>query len=209
MNDLDIKSKILDDDDFVLSETKKLQYLYGLQKVIRNHLKREEAIETESVAEHVHAMSVLAHYFGPLEHEKITLDYARVHSLITWHDIDEIETGDIIGYLKTDEDRLREASATHTVLQKSPDLITSLIQSHLDEYKAQTTPESRFVKALDKLDPVFYLFNKNGYKLFKLHEATKEQHCRIKEPYLKDYKYMYRFYTVITQQLEKEGFFCD
>lgn len=203
------QEKILTDDFYVKAETTRIQYLYGLQKVIRNHLERKEDIGTESVAEHIHAMCVVANYFLPLEDPEGRMNRERVYDLITWHDIDEIETGDIIGYLKTDADREREKHATETVLAKAPEHLSARIKDCLKEYKDQKTLESQFAKAVDKLDPVFYLYNENGYKLFKLHRATKEQHCRIKEPYLKKFPYMFRFYQVVTNQLEEEGFFCD
>lgn len=202
------REKILTEDNFVLDETKKIQYLYGLQKVIRNHLKRDEDPTTESVAEHVHAMSVLTHYFAPLEDTEQKLNHHTIHTLITWHDIDEIETGDVIGYLKTDADRAAEHEAQKRVLKQAPASLRANIDQATTEYKQQETTEAKFVKAIDKLDPVFYLYNENGYKLFKLHNATKEQHCRIKEPYLKNFPYMYRFYQIVTKQLESEGFFC-
>ncbi len=72
------REKILTDDAFVLEELRKLQYLYGQQQVIRSNLTRTEDIMTESVAEHIYGLTVLAHYFSLLE-ELPELNLARVH----------------------------------------------------------------------------------------------------------------------------------
>ncbi len=203
----EIQEKVLTDEAFVESEFRRIQYLYGLQRVVRNHLTRTEDIETESVAEHVYAMGVLAHYFSVIEGLDTILDMDKVYKLITWHDIDEIETGDIIGYLKTDADREREKIATVTMLEKAPLLLRSEIEALLIEYKAQQTSEAKFVKAIDKMDPIFYLLNENGKKLFDLHKATEDQHSRIKKPYIEAYPYMFRFFTVTTQMFRDGGYF--
>ncbi len=203
----EIREHVLTNDDFVKEEFRKLQYYYGLQRVIRNHLTRPEDIETESVAEHIYAMGILANYFSKLEGLEETLNIAKVHNLILWHDIDEIETGDIIGYLKTPEDRQREEEATGIVLAKSPLLLKNHIEDLLTEYKQQESPEARFVKAIDKMDPIFHLLNENGKRLFDLHTATEDQHSRIKKPYIEAYPYMYRFFVVTTDMFRAGGYF--
>ena len=40
-------------DEYVLGEVRKLQYTYGLNKVIRYNLERLEKFQTQSVAEHL------------------------------------------------------------------------------------------------------------------------------------------------------------
>jgi 5'-deoxynucleotidase YfbR-like HD superfamily hydrolase len=202
----EIREKILTDDVFVLAEVEKVQYLYGLQSVIRSNLQRTEDIKTESVAEHIYALDVLAEYFSVIE-EVSELDMAKVHAMITWHDIDEIETGDTPGFLKTDDHRKAESEAIKMAIANSPIALQLQIETISKEYKAQETVEARFVKALDKIEPVFYLLNPNGKRIFEVSPATKEQHCRIKEPYVKGFPYMYRFYTVTLDVFEKENYF--
>ncbi len=197
---------LLTDDAFVLTELVRVQYLYGLQRVIRSGLTRTENIKTESVAEHVYALGVLAAYFGKIE-ELPTLNWPRVYTLITWHDIDEIETGDIPGFHKTAETHNNEKVAMQEIMIKSPAILQNEIVSIVDEYKKQETIEARFVKALDKIDPCFYFLNENGKAVFKVSPATKEQHCRIKEPYVKHFPYINRFYEVTLKVFEQQGYF--
>ena len=203
----EVREKILTDDTFVLAELERVQYLYRLQRIIRSNLKREENIKTESVAEHIYGMNVLAHYFSAVEDLPHPLDMAKVFAMITWHDIDEIETGDIVGFHKTAADRQREETAIETVIASTSVVLTTPIESVLAEYKTQATLEAQFVKAIDKIDPIFYFLNENGYQVFKTSPATKEQHCRIKEPYLKDFPCMMRFHTVTLEKFEEREFF--
>jgi 5'-deoxynucleotidase YfbR-like HD superfamily hydrolase len=131
----------------------------------------------------------------------------RVYELITWHDIDEIETGDIVGYHKTEEDRKREEKAKRIVVASAPRLEQAIISDFLAEYQAQQTPEAKFVKAIDKIDPVFMILNENGRKICNITPMTEDQHTRIKLPYLVDYPYMLRFFEVTRDELRRGGFF--
>jgi 5'-deoxynucleotidase YfbR-like HD superfamily hydrolase len=204
-----IREKIRTDDDFVLAEIARLQYLYRLQRVIRSGLTRTETVQTESVADHLYGMGVLVSYFAKLEDLEDKLAMATVARLITWHDIGEIVTGDVIGFLKTASDRQYETSALAEVIAQSPILLQTEIATTIQEYKAQETLEARFVKAVDKIDPVIYFFNDNGKKVFTVSPATKAQHCAIKEPYIKDFPYISRFHTVTLPIFEQRGFFSD
>ena len=114
-----IREQILTSEDFVLSELRRIQYTYTLKHVIRYGIDRTEEYETESVAEHIYGLHVLADYFLPLEDLDSVMNQRRVHDLIQYHDIDEIETGDIVSYLKTDKDREEGKQALTTVFENS------------------------------------------------------------------------------------------
>ncbi len=204
-----IREKILSDDEFVLSELKKLQYLYGLKRVIRNNFTRTEEVETDSVAEHLYAMSFLAHYFAKLEDLDRQLDMHKVYQLINLHDIEEIETGDIVTWHKTDKDRLQEEKAIDTVISNVPDLLHEDFKRLTTEYKEQKTPESQLVKAIDKIEPVFFLLNSNGKKHFETSKATEWQYSESKIQYTKRYPYIFRFFIVATNIFRNERYFSD
>jgi len=59
-------------------------------------------------------------YFLPLENPTGDWNKVAIYEMITLHDIDEIETGDTIGYLKTYNIRDGEKIAKLKVLDKSP-----------------------------------------------------------------------------------------
>lgn len=205
----EIREKILTDDVFVMEEVRRLQYLQQLKTVIRSNLKRSEEVQTESVAEHIYTMMILTNYFSKIEEFQSVLNMQRVYELITWHDIDEIETGDVVGYHKTADDRAKEGVAQETVIAEAPSSLQEVIKVALFEYKAQETPEAQFVKAIDKIDPVFMILNENGKKICDITPMTEEQHTRIKLPYLQNYPYIMRFFTVTRDELRAGGFFCS
>jgi 5'-deoxynucleotidase YfbR-like HD superfamily hydrolase len=190
-----------------LNEMKKLQYLYGLKHEIRYEGKRSESTITESVAEHIYGMHILASYFLPLEDPKGNWNREKIYNLITWHDIDEIETGDIIGYLKTDEDRVREAKAKKVVIEKSPKLLQNFISDLLEEYEEMTSAESQYVKAIDRLEPLCQIFNENGKKVLLRNGTTFEEHRRIKDPYVKNFPHIKNFIKIVGEEMLEQGFF--
>jgi 5'-deoxynucleotidase YfbR-like HD superfamily hydrolase len=203
----EIRNNIMTDDAFVLEEVRKLQYLHQLKTIIRSNLKRTEDVQTESVAEHIYTMLILADYFSRIEEFETPLSMQRVYELITWHDIDEIETGDVVGYHKTAADRAKEHEAQQKVIMTAPVAMRHTITEALLAYKNQDTPEAQFVKAIDKIDPVFMILNENGRKICDITPMNEDQHTRIKIPYLKNYPYMMRFFVVTRDELRKGGFF--
>lgn len=201
------KQNIFESEDFVISELRKIQTLYRLKKEIRYARTRTSESDTESVAEHIYGMHCLMDYFQSLEDSERKWDQAKIRIMIQYHDIDEIETGDEIGYLKSNMDQLNERAAAELVISKLPEVTQSLIRTALDEYKKQETVESRFVKALDKIEPVFHLYNEEGKAAMARLETTKIQHDRIKFPYIQNFAVMLRFGEVMTETFAKEGFY--
>lgn len=207
MNLEETRKRILEDDDFILDEMKKIQVLFRMKRVIRYHHTREEDIDTESVAEHVYGMSVLIDYFLQLE-QIGQWDYRSIQQMALYHDIDEILTGDRIGYLKTDADREKEYDAQKEVLKLLPDSLKERASSCLLEYERQTTIESRFVKAIDKIEPLFHLINENGKEICKQTNVTYSQSRSIKDKYVEEFPFIKRFNDVLSQFMLKEGYFA-
>ena len=193
----------------ILMEVQKIQYLYGLKRVIRYHHTREEPLDTESVAEHVYGMLVLAQYFLPLEDPENKWDHAKITDMILYHDIDEIETGDKIGYLKTDADRAQEAVAALRVIGHLPESMKAHISSRMKEYDAQMSTEARFAKAIDRIEPSFHLYSENGKGVMHQYKQTRDQHMRIKEAYVEPFPMLKAFNIAIAEEMQKQGFFTE
>lgn len=199
----------LKDDNFILSESDKLSRLYKLKRVIRAGQKRESVLDTESVAEHVFGMHILANYFLPLEDANNKLGKSKILETITWHDIEEAETGDIMSHVKTDEDRLVADEALHKVIASLPDAILNDVQKLMEEYEGKLTPEARFVRAIDKIEPLLEVYSgTEGYKTI-MHDIdfTLEKFWETKRPHISDFPYVLRFATVMSEHLDKRGFF--
>ena len=185
----------------ILADTAKLQYLYGLKKVIRYDQNRHHEDSTESVAEHVYGMHLLAQYFLPLENPQEPWDHTRIYEMITIHDIDEIETGDTLGYQKTDAIRALELAAMQRVLQNAPAHMHSKMNSLVEEYEARITDEARFAKAIDKIEPLVHIFNEEGRAILLKNHTTAQQSNSIKAPYVCDFPFIRRFNEVIHEAL--------
>lgn len=137
-------------DEQILDEVKALLYLFSHQEVIRHGLDRKgEEFKSQSVSEHIYNMMTLCQYFLPLEDSENKLNKDRIMQLILWHDIEEIETGDIPKHHKTFEHEAAASAAFTKTLQKTPEILRGSIESVYEEYEARVTAESRFVKALD------------------------------------------------------------
>lgn len=189
----------------ILTEVEKLQYFYGLKFEIRYAENRLDF--TESVAEHIYAMHVLAQYFLELEDPHHVWNRTNIYEMITWHDMDELETGDMIGYKKTDADRAREVTAMQSVIEKAPDSIKKSIKTTTEQYNNQETVEARFVKALDKIEPLFHLYNPQGKVILIRNKTTLDDSRRIKDTYVAAFPYIRRFNDVLNETMDKEGFY--
>jgi len=113
----------------------------GLKDVTRAGWIRAGVANPESVAAHSWGMALLATQLCPDE-----LDLQRVLELCILHDIAEVRVGDITPHdnIHPDEKHRLETQAIHEM-----GIVASEIFA---EYESQSTPESRFVRYLDKLD---------------------------------------------------------
>lgn len=194
-------------DDDIIAEVRRLQYLYRLKREIRYGRSRHDAHDTESVAEHVYGMLLLAHYFLEFEDLLHQWDQLKIFTMITIHDLDEIETGDTIGYLKTDAQYQAELSARHVVAHQSPTLLRTIINRASAEYEARQSPEALFTRAIDKLEPLIHLYNEAGRKLLLQNKTTIEQSRSIKDEHVRYFPSIRRFTDVLHVRMVAEGYF--
>lgn len=202
-----IRQRILADDEFVLEELKRIQLLFKMKQVIRYNEKRQVEIDSESVAEHVYGMQILNDYFLPLEQGDEYWNYTVIQQMTVYHDIDEIVTGDRLGFLKTEQDRLRERDAEKEIVSQLSLVTQDLIAKSLEQYNKQETVEARFVKAIDKIEPIFHLINDNGKRVMHKNGTTLSQHKMIKDKYVEPFPYIKRFNEVLTEHMLENGFF--
>lgn len=125
-------------DDQLLTEIKGLLYLFSHQEVIRHGLDRKaEEFKSQSVSEHIYNMMTLCQYFLPLEDPGNKLDKTRIAQLILWHDIEEIETGDIPKHHKTSEHETAASSAFAQTLEKIPNSLKEDVVAEIDTISQQ------------------------------------------------------------------------
>lgn len=108
--------------------------------------------DPESVADHTWGVSLLALLFG--HSEDINLDKALKMSVI--HDLPESRTGDIASRAEEENqevsDQEKEIRELEAVSKISKDLKRNEIKQLWKEYNMENTPESKFVKDMDKIE---------------------------------------------------------
>jgi putative hydrolases of HD superfamily len=127
----------------------KIRRFYDLKKVERacSVMSRKE-----SSAEHSWSCLILADYF--LSQMEEDLDRLKIYELLMYHDVVEIETGDID--LLDENSRLHkkevEEKAMHVLKEKIPAVLSEKFLNLFMEFEAGETQEAKFARAIDALD---------------------------------------------------------
>lgn len=128
----------------------------------------------ENDAEHSWHMAVMAYLLKEYANEEV--DIAKVMLMCLIHDIVEIDAGDTYAYdeegLKTQ--KAREDAAKERIFSILPEEQKAEFTALFDEFEAYETAESRFVHAMDNLQPLM-LNNSNNGSDWREHEVTAEQ----------------------------------
>lgn len=155
MTTQEIHDKLLTDDMFLLLEVDKICTYYQLKHTLRWDQKYTGIDVRESVAEHVYGMHILTDYFLPFYPG---LDEAKVHNLISWHDMAEALVGDMTTMSKTESHKQAEFKAEQELIAHAPEHLAEKLRTLFDEYNTQTTKEAQFVKAIDKVEPFVHIY---------------------------------------------------
>ena len=128
----------------------------------------------ENDAEHAWHMAIMAYLLQEYSNEKI--DVARVMLMCLIHDLVEIDAGDTYAYdaegLKTQ--KAREEAAKERLYSMLPEDQKADLVAIFDEFEERKTPEAKFARALDNLQPLL-LNHSNGGGDWKNHDVTAEQ----------------------------------
>ena len=128
----------------------------------------------ENDAAHAWHMAIMAYLLQEYSNEKI--DVARVMLMCLIHDVVEIDAGDTYAYdaegLKTQ--KAREEAAKERLYSMLPEDQKKDLVAIFDEFEERKTPEAKFARALDNLQPLL-LNNSNGGGDWKNHDVTAEQ----------------------------------
>lgn len=128
----------------------------------------------ENDAEHAWHMAVMAYLLREYANQEI--DLGRTLLLCLIHDLVEIEAGDTYAYdeagLATQRDR--EEAAKTKLFALLPEDQAREFSALFDEFQAGETPEARFARAMDNLQPLL-LNDSNGGGDWKEHRVTAKQ----------------------------------
>ena len=159
----------------------------------------------ENDAEHAWHMAVMALLLSEYANEDI--DVLRTISMILIHDIVEIDAGDTYAY---DEEgkttqRERERMAAERLFGLLPDDQGVRFRELWDEFEAAVTPEARFARAMDNIQPLMLNAATDG-KAWRLeHGVHLEQVLGRQErtKYGSEQLWEYAYETFIRPNVEK------
>lgn len=128
----------------------------------------------ENDAEHAWHMAIMAYLLQEYSNEKI--DVARVMLMCLIHDVVEIDAGDTYAYdaegLKTQ--KAREEAGKERLYSMLPEDQKADLTAIFDEFEERKTPEAKFARALDNLQPLL-LNNSNDGGDWRNHDVTAEK----------------------------------
>lgn len=128
----------------------------------------------ENDAEHAWHMAIMAYLLREYANEPV--DIGRVMLMCLIHDIVEIDAGDTYAYdaegLKTQ--KAREDAAKERIFSLLPEDQKQELLQIFDEFEAFQTPEAKFARAMDNLQPLL-LNDSNDGGDWKEHEVNAEK----------------------------------
>lgn len=133
-----------------MEQINKLSLLYKLKNVERAN---SVINRKESSAEHSWSCLFLADYFLNVMNNS-SLNRLKIYEMLIYHDIVEIETGDI-NLIDTDkrvDKQEKELQAMRELKDKLPEAIKEKTWNLFVEFEEGNTKEAKFCKAIDALD---------------------------------------------------------
>ncbi len=175
-----------------MKEINKLKIINQLKSVYRaNSVENRK----ESSAEHSWSCLLLADFFMPKSINKL-----RVHELLMYHDLVEIETGDVP--LLSEETKEDEFEAAKKLKSTLPKKIADKFWGCFIEFEEKKTLEAKFAKAIDSLDPVIHeLDQKEDWKGFKAEFIIEK---KLKN--FEDFPELKKTFLTIIKHMQDEGY---
>lgn len=145
----------------------------GLKSVLRqSHL--IDLSRRENDAEHSWHLAMLAVVLGEYATEEV--DQAKVIRMLLIHDLVEVYAGDTFLYdtRGAAEQEERERAAADRLFPQLPDDQAVALRRLWDEFEERRTPDARFARALDRVQPLLLNFYTRGAS-WRAHRVTKAQ----------------------------------
>jgi 5'-deoxynucleotidase YfbR-like HD superfamily hydrolase len=188
-------------DKYVLKEVKALRVAYRMKRTLRYNTKRNFSVHSESVAEHVFALHFLALYFLKYEKTKRKLNFERISHLTTFHDFGEMLHGDVPYHMKTKSHIKQENKDAKIIFASLPSILQKTALKSWEDYNKQKSPEAKFVYALDKIEPLFELFDPINEHSMKRLKFSYHDHFNRKFVATENFPIMRRFVEVLSENM--------
>jgi len=139
----------------------------------------------ESVADHSYSMAIMSMVISDLEN----YNSEKILKMVLLHDIAESKIGDYTPEQLSNEKKNKlENNAFDKIIKNLPDLIKSQYLQIWQEYQENTSPESKFVHQIDKLEMTLQakIYQKDGHSQEKLECFFESAKIDITDPKLKE-----------------------
>ena len=117
----------------------------------------------ENSAEHSWHLAVMAQTLA--EHAPPGTDIGRVTAMVLVHDLVEIDAGDLFVYADEEQQARQEEAeraAADRIFALLPAPQAAAARALWDEFEERRTPEARFARALDRLEPMLLNMQTGG-----------------------------------------------
>ncbi|HLC71862.1 MAG TPA: HD domain-containing protein [Candidatus Nanoarchaeia archaeon] len=147
---------------------------------------------------------MLADYFLSTMKDK-TVDRLKVYELLMYHDVVEIEAGDVNVFdeHKQKDKKEKEMKAAHVLRKHPPPQLGEKFLILFKEYEDSKTKEAKFARAIDALDAEIqeldYPLDWKGWK--------EEFLRRKKGPLMEEFPELKKAFEEIMEFAKKEGYF--
>ncbi len=158
----------------------------NLKKIYRRGWIDKLSLDTpESVADHSYSMAVISMVISDLGN----YNSEKIIKMVLLHDIAESKIGDYTPEQLSKEKKTEiENNAFNEIIKKLPDLIKSQYLQIWKEYQENTSPESKLVHHIDKLEMALQanIYKKDGHSQEKLESFFESAKMDITDPKLKE-----------------------
>ncbi len=161
-----------------LVETDQLKRVLRRTSIVGNHRR-------ENSAEHSWQLTLMALVLA--EHAAAPgLDQLKVLKMLVVHDLVEIDAGDTFVYDKAgvEDQEEREERAAERIFGLLPAETGAELRALWDEFEARESPEAKFAKAMDRLQPMLLNYV-NGGGVWRKHgvraDQVREINCCIED----------------------------
>ncbi|MDO5423888.1 MAG: HD domain-containing protein [Eubacteriales bacterium] len=128
----------------------------------------------ENDAEHAWHLALMCALLA--EHANEPIDTAKTMTMVLIHDLVEIDAGDTYAYdtAGNASKRERELAAADRIFNLLPEDQAAWLRGLWDEFEEGETPEAKFAKSLDNIQPMM-LNDASGGRSWREHDVHKEQ----------------------------------
>ncbi|MHB9108351.1 MAG: HD domain-containing protein [Armatimonadota bacterium] len=151
-----------------------ITFLLELDK-LKHVLRQSILLDTsrrENDVEHSWHFAMMVMILG--EYAPAGVNRQRVMKMALVHDIVEIDAGDVFIYGEQGGKAERECTAADRIFALLPPDQAAEIRGLWDEFEGGMTPEARFAKALDRIEPLLLNYYTQG-KMWRQHGVTAGQ----------------------------------